>query len=100
MKPPKNNPALDASDLQSLFDKYPALRPILKQVYESTREPAQPPDAGTGAWNHRPPRLWKPGKGVEAGMRALEAALQSGSVSADAVEAFMNLLVQKNAPGD
>jgi len=91
---PTQLPVPSASDLRTLFARYPSLRFQLRQIYQSTQEPSETPNAGPAEHNGRPflSRTWKPERGFQSGLKSLQAALSCDGGDAEGITAFMKLL--------
>jgi len=98
-KPSTRIASLDAEDLKSLFKQYPSLKGRLQQIYLLTQEPSE---AGWGEAREPNSRLfpaqpWRPEKGVQTGLKSLQAVLEGDGPDAEGIAAFMKLLSEKTS---
>ena len=100
-KPSTQIASLDAEDLRSLFKQYPSLKGQLQQIYLSTQEPSEAcrgegPESNSRSSLARP---WRPEKGVQTGLKSLQAVLEDDGPDAEGIAAFMKLLSGKTSHG-
>lgn len=87
-------PLLEPADLKNLFQRYPNLQAQLREIYQSTRNPAEIPQNG----DHRDMshRSWKPEKGFQNGLNVLRRLAEDDSANSEGIAAFMKLLADKS----